>query len=49
MIADMGLENAVKADKGLADGLNIYAGKVTNRNVASALGREYVPSLDAVR
>ena len=42
-MADMGLENALRADQGLACGLNIYDGKCTNPNVASALGLEYVP------
>lgn len=41
MIADMGLEAACKKDKGLANGLNIYCGKCTNKNVADSLGLEY--------
>ncbi|MBQ9766275.1 MAG: alanine dehydrogenase [Lachnospiraceae bacterium] len=41
MIADMGLEEAVKRDKGLAKGVNIYANKCTNKNVADSLNLEY--------
>ena len=48
MIAENGLENAVKLDAGLANGLNIYGGKVTNKNVATALNLEYVPAEAAV-
>ncbi|MCQ2430375.1 MAG: alanine dehydrogenase [Clostridia bacterium] len=49
MIADMGLENAVKADPGLGNGLNIYAGQCTNRNVAKALDLVYVNANEAVK
>ncbi len=42
-IANNGLEAAVKKDSGLANGLNTYDGKITNRNVAAALDKEYVP------
>ena len=48
MMAEMGLENAMKADKGLANGLNIYCGKCTNKNVATALGCTYVPVEEAI-
>ena len=37
-IADKGLEEAVKADKGLGMGVNVYDGKCVNENVAKALG-----------
>ena len=40
-IADVGLEEAVKADKGFAMGVNIYNGKCTNQNVANSLNLEY--------
>ena len=43
MIADMGLEAACKKAKGLADGVNIYNGKCTNKNVAKSLNLEYTP------
>ena len=39
-IADKGLEEAVKADKGLGKGVNIYNGKCVNQNVAKALHME---------
>ncbi|MBP1587471.1 MAG: alanine dehydrogenase [Clostridia bacterium] len=48
MLADLGVEGAVKADKGIADGLNVYGGKVTNVNVAKALGLPFVSPAEAV-
>lgn len=36
LIANLGLEDAVRADPALAAGLNVYAGQVTNRAVAEA-------------
>ena len=42
LMADYGLEEAMKMDAGLANGLNSYCGKCTNKNVAKALGLEYV-------
>ena len=39
-IADKGLEEAVKQDKGLAMGVNVYDGRCVNENVAKALGME---------
>ena len=41
LMANNGLEAAVKMDAGLANGVNIYCGKCTNRNVATALDLEY--------
>ena len=41
MMANNGLEAAVKMDEGLGNGVNIYCGKCTNRNVATALNLEY--------
>lgn len=49
MIANNGLENALKSDPNFALGLNIYDGKVTNENVASALKKKYVPVLQAIK
>lgn len=43
LMADRGLEKALQLDPGLANGLNIYRGKVTNKNVAAALQETYVP------
>lgn len=48
LMAENGLEEAVKLDAGLANGLNIYKGKCTNKNVASALNMEYVKPCDAL-
>ena len=42
MIANLGLEEALKADPYFALGLNTYDGKVTNINVADALNLKYV-------
>ena len=47
-IANLGLEEAVRRDAGLANGLNIYCGKCTNRNVANSLGLDYVPVQEAI-
>lgn len=41
LIANNGLEKALKMDAGLAKGLNIYDHKCTNKNVAKSLGIEY--------
>lgn len=41
MIADLGLEAACRRDPGLANGVNIYDGKCTNKNVADSLGLAY--------
>lgn len=40
-MANLGLEEAVKADNAILTGVNIYAGKCTNKNVASSVGVEY--------
>lgn len=45
-IADKGLTEAVKTDPALRKGVNVYAGKVTYDEVASALGYEYTPVED---
>ena len=42
-IAGMGLEEALKSDKGLALGLNVYNGKITCVGVAETFGMEYTP------
>lgn len=42
LMADNGFENAVKMNDGLKNGVNIYNGKCTNKNVAESLGYEYV-------
>ncbi len=42
MMAENGLEKAIKMDPGFAKGVNIYQGKCTNSNVAKALSLEFV-------
>jgi alanine dehydrogenase len=41
MIANLGLEKASELDSGLKNGINIYEGKCTYKNVADSLGIEY--------
>ena len=48
MIANYGLEEAVKMDKGLAHGVNIYAGKCVNKNVADSLNLEYTDLFELI-
>ena len=43
-LADMGYQAACRDDPGLAAGINIERGKVTNKPVAEACGLEYAPS-----
>lgn len=43
LMAEHGLEAAAEMNPGLANGINIYANKCTNYNVATSLGLEYVP------
>ncbi len=42
-IAANGLEEAVRRDRALAHGVNVYAGQVTNQGVAEAHGLAFVP------
>ena len=42
-IADLGWQAALRADPCLAEGLNVWDGKITCEPVAQALGRPYVP------
>jgi alanine dehydrogenase len=42
-IADRGYMSAIKNDRALAMGVNIFKGKVTNRAVADSLGLDYTP------
>ena len=48
MMANHGLEAALKMDEGLAHGLNIYNHKCTNKNVALSLGLEYTNAYEAM-
>ena len=47
-IADKGLEEAVKADAGLKNGVNVYGGKCVNRNVCKALDLPYTDVLSLI-
>ena len=47
-MAALGLEEAVRRDPGLANGVNIYDHKCTNRNVAVSLGLDYTPIADVI-
>ena len=42
-IADLGWKGAMRANAHLAEGLNVWDGKVTYQAVAEDLGYEYVP------
>lgn len=42
-LADLGWKEAIQRDEHLANGLNIHAGKITSKEVAVALGREFTP------
>ena len=43
-LANLGYKQAMQADSGLMNGLNIYKGSVTHAAVASALGYEHTPA-----
>lgn len=47
-IADMGWKGALAADPHLAEGLNVWDGKVTYKAVADDLGYDHVPVRDAL-
>lgn len=42
-LADLGWQEAIRRDKHLANGLNVHNGQITSKEVAVALGREFVP------
>ena len=42
-LADKGMPRALEDDQGLAAGLNVHAGRITHKAVATALGAEYTP------
>ncbi|MEY4270162.1 MAG: hypothetical protein RLZZ58_1378 [Pseudomonadota bacterium] len=48
-IADLGWKKALGADPHLAQGLNVWDGKVTFEAVANAIGVDYVPAEAALR
>jgi alanine dehydrogenase len=41
-LADLGWQEAIRRDKHLANGLNVHKGQITSKEVADALGREYI-------
>jgi len=47
-LANLGWRDALKADKHLANGLNVHAGHVCHQAVASDLGYQYLSAEDAV-
>lgn len=47
-LANKGLNQALNDIPDLANGLNVHAGKVTHKAVASALNYDYTPALEAV-
>lgn len=49
MIAEYGLEQAAKMDAGLANGVNVYNHKCTNKNVAESLNIEYTKLSDVIK
>jgi len=48
LIANYGLEQAAKMNAGIANGVNIYDHKCTNRNVAQSLNLEYTNLFDLI-
>ena len=42
LMANYGFEKAIKMDKGLLNGVNVYKHHCTNKNVADSLGYDYV-------
>ena len=42
-IAKLGFEAAIAQDPGLAEGVNVYKGKLTYKAVAESQGRDYTP------
>ena len=48
LIANLGLEDAAKANKGVANGVNVYCGKCTNKNVANSLNIEFTNLFDVI-
>jgi alanine dehydrogenase len=43
LLANHGLEAAIGDNPGLAEGVNVYKGKITYRAVAESQGRKYTP------
>ena len=47
-MAEKGVMRALRDDPHFLDGLNVYKGMLTEKPVAEAQGREYVPVGDAI-
>jgi alanine dehydrogenase len=47
-IANLGVAEAVRRDRALAHGVNVWRGHVTHPAVADALGLPFVPLADAM-
>ena len=43
ILANRGFEAAIHDNPGLAEGVNVYQGKITYRAVAESQGRKYTP------
>jgi len=48
-MAELGWKEALSSDPHLAEGLNVWNGKVTYKAVAEDLGLDYVPVAEALR
>ena len=46
MLANQGFEKAVRANAGLAEGVNVYKGEITYEAVATSQGRKYTALAD---
>jgi alanine dehydrogenase len=47
-IADLGVAEALRKDKGLLEGLNTFKGSVTYEGVAKAHNLKYVPAAEVL-
>src|SRR5579859_5391957 len=48
-LASMGAKEALRADAGLAEGLNVWKGTLTHRGVAESQQRDWTPATDLLR
>jgi len=48
-LADKGYRHALYEDTHLRNGLNVHAGRITHKEVAQALGRDFTPAEEALR
>jgi len=47
-LANLGAEAALKADAGLAEGLNVYRGTLTHKGVAESQGRQWTEPVKVI-